>query len=137
MLYPVAILPGDDDSCAFGVEVPDIPGCFSAGKDADEALSMAREAIESHLEILAELGEPVPTAKSLQFYIRNEDYKGYSFAVIDVDVSKFMGKTEKINITLPGFLIKRIDNYVEKNPAQKSRSNFLAQAAIKLLQTNN
>jgi predicted RNase H-like HicB family nuclease len=45
MLFPIAILPGDDQH-AWGVEVPDIPGCFSAGEDLDDAIAMAREAIE-------------------------------------------------------------------------------------------
>ena len=61
MLYPIAILPGDDQH-AWGVEVPDIPGCFSAGDDLDDAMTMAREAIEGHLEILAEEGASVPVA---------------------------------------------------------------------------
>ena len=61
MLYPIAILQGDDVH-AWGVEVPDIPGCFSAGEDLDDALAMAREAIEGHLELLAESGDPIPEA---------------------------------------------------------------------------
>ena len=55
MLYPIAISTGDDDH-AWGVEVPDIPGCFSAGDDLDDAMAMAREAIEGHFELLAEDG---------------------------------------------------------------------------------
>ena len=57
MLYPIAISMGDDQH-AWGVEVPDIPGCFSAGEDLDDAMAMAREAIEGHFEILAEDGSP-------------------------------------------------------------------------------
>lgn len=53
MLYPIAISTGDQDH-AWGVEVPDIPGCYSAGDDLDDAMAMAREAIEGHFEILAE-----------------------------------------------------------------------------------
>lgn len=45
MLYPIAISMGDDEH-AWGVDVPDIPGCFSAGEDLDDAMAMAREAIE-------------------------------------------------------------------------------------------
>ena len=50
MFYPIAISLGDEQH-AWGVEVPDIPGCFSAGDDLDDAMAMAREAIEGHLEI--------------------------------------------------------------------------------------
>ena len=44
----------------WGVEFPDVPGCISAGETREEALSAAREALQGHLELLDELGEPVP-----------------------------------------------------------------------------
>lgn len=52
MLYPIAISTGDEDY-AWG-EVPDIPGCYAAGDDLDDAMAMACEAIEGHFEILAQ-----------------------------------------------------------------------------------
>ncbi len=61
MLYPIAIEPGDDVH-AFGVVVPDIPGCFSAGDTLDEAIANAREAIELHLEGVAEDDADIPVA---------------------------------------------------------------------------
>lgn len=133
MLYPIAILPGDDTH-AWGVEVPDIPGCFSAGDDLDDALAMAREAIEGHLEILAEGGEQIPQANSLTHHARNPTFAGCVWAVVDIDVTKYMGKAEKLNITLPGHLINRIDEYVKSHPDQKSRSGFLAKAALRALE---
>lgn len=48
------------------------------------------------------------------------------WALVDVDKSKFMGKSEKINITLPGHLIHRIDSFVSTHPEYKSRSGLLA-----------
>jgi len=44
MRYPVVIEPGDEGH-AFGVVVPDLPGCFSAGDTLDEALANVEEAI--------------------------------------------------------------------------------------------
>ena len=49
MRYPIAIEPGDNQH-AFGVVVPDLPGCFSAGDFLDEAMAPAREAILLLLE---------------------------------------------------------------------------------------
>ena len=134
MLYPIAITPGDDQH-AWGVEVPDLPGCFSAGDDLDDALTMAREAIEGHLEILAEDGATIPVASTLTAHAANPEYEGCAWAVVDIDVARYMGKAEKLNITFPGYLIKRIDDYVINHPDQKSRSGFLAKAALKVLQT--
>jgi predicted RNase H-like HicB family nuclease len=134
MLYPIAILPGNDQH-AWGVEVPDIPGCFSAGDDLDDAMAMAREAIEGHLEILAEDGSAIPIAQRVTVHAANPEFAGCTWAVVDIDVTKYMGKAEKLNITLPGHLLNRIDAYVRSHPDQKSRSGFLATAALKILQS--
>lgn len=99
MRYPVAIHK-DDNSC-FGISVPDIPGCFSAGETLDEALENTREAISGHLEILADDGILAPNALPIDDYIRNPDYAGTTWAYIDIDVSAFLGKTEKATVTLP------------------------------------
>lgn len=133
MLYPIAISAGDEQH-AWGVEVPDIPGCFSAGDNLDDALAMAREAIEGHLELLAEAGEPIPEGRSLTVHASNPGYAGCIWAVVDIDVTRYMGKAEKLNITLPGYLVARIDAYVKHHPEHKSRSGFLAEAALRVLQ---
>ncbi|MGE8481975.1 MAG: type II toxin-antitoxin system HicB family antitoxin, partial [Pseudomonas sp.] len=100
MLYPIAISMGDDEH-AWGVEVPDIPGCFSAGEDLDDAMAMAREAIEGHFEILAEDGSPIPPANKVTLHAANPQYAGCTWAVVDIDVTKYLGKAQKLNITLP------------------------------------
>lgn len=129
MLYPIAIEPGDDTH-AFGVVVPDIPGCFSAGDTLDEAIANAREAIEFHLDGLAEDNADIPVASSVAKHQSNPDYAGWIWAVVDVDVTRYMGKAEKINITLPASLIRRIDEFVARHPEYRSRSGFLAQSAL-------
>ena len=45
-----------DDSVRYGVTVPDLPGCFSAGDTLDDAIDSAREAIDVHCEALADAG---------------------------------------------------------------------------------
>jgi len=133
MLYPIAIRPGDEQH-AWGVEVPDIPGCFSAGEDLDDAMAMAREAIEGHLEILAEDCRRIPVATPVSAHVSNPEYEGCIWALVDIDITRYLGKAEKLNITLPGNLLNRIDEYVKHHPEQKSRSGFLASAALKVLQ---
>jgi len=130
MKYPVAIHK-DLDSC-FGVSVPDVPGCFSAGETVDEALKNAREAISDHLEILAEEGAIAPAPSDIDKHYAHPDYKGATWAYIDVDVTAYLGGTEKATITLPKLLIKKIDAAVAAGGA-KSRSAFLADSAIKEL----
>jgi predicted RNase H-like HicB family nuclease len=45
--------------------VPDLPGCVSTGATLEEVERNIREAIEGHLSVLREFGEPVPTPTSL------------------------------------------------------------------------
>jgi metal-responsive CopG/Arc/MetJ family transcriptional regulator len=40
-----------------------------------------------------------------------------------------MGKAEKINVTLPSLLIRRIDQFVAAHPEYGSRSGFLSRVA--------
>ena len=129
MLYPIAIEPGDDLR-AFGVVVPDIPGCFSAGDTLDEAIANAREAIDFHLDGLAEDNAEIPVASSFAKHQANPEYAGWIWAVVEVDVMRYLGKAEKINITLPASLIRRIDEFVSRHPEYRSRSGFLAQSAL-------
>ena len=48
--------PGRTD---YGVTVPDLPGCTSAGDTLDEALGNAEDAILSYLGVLVEDGKPL------------------------------------------------------------------------------
>lgn len=130
MKYPVAI--EKEKGTCFGVSVPDIAGCFSAGDTLDEALNNAQEAIYSHLEILAEDGVFAPASSEVDKHFNKPEFKGLTWAYIDVDTSAFLGKTEKATVTLPKLLINRIDEAVTAG-LLKSRSSFLAESATKEL----
>ena len=59
MKYPIAIEPGDK-SHAYGVVVPDLPGCFSAGDTIELAYENAKEAIAGWIEMELDEGHPIP-----------------------------------------------------------------------------
>ena len=65
MRYPIAIEAGDAKH-AFGVVIPDLPGCFSAGDTMDDALTNAREAILLHLEGLLDDGNAFPAPSLIE-----------------------------------------------------------------------
>ena len=44
----------------YTVLVPALPGCITYGEDVDEAISMAKEAIELYIEELQERGVAIP-----------------------------------------------------------------------------
>jgi antitoxin HicB len=45
------------------VFVPDLPSVATQGETVEEALDMARDAIEGYLEIMRDEGWPVPTVR--------------------------------------------------------------------------
>jgi predicted RNase H-like HicB family nuclease len=52
----------------YTVIVPALPGCVTFGETVDEAIAMAREAVEVYVESLRERGEEVPTEEGLLEY---------------------------------------------------------------------
>lgn len=130
MRYPIAIETGDDDH-AWGVIVPDLPGCFSGGDTLDEAIANAPEAIALWLEESVERGEVIPSASSIDVHRKKREYKNMVWAVVEVDLSRIADKAERINITMPSRLLARVDAYAKQ--AGESRSGFLARAALDAL----
>jgi len=62
MKYTVIIEPGPNNYSAY---VPDLPGCVSTGESYEEVIRNIREAIEGHLQIMREYGDPIPEPASL------------------------------------------------------------------------
>jgi predicted RNase H-like HicB family nuclease len=127
MRYPIAIEPGDA-ATAFGVVVPDLPGCFSAGDTLDEALSNASEAITLWIETVLDDGGTVPTPGHLETHRANPEFAGWIWALAEIDPALLSDKAERVNITLPARLLRRIDDYARAH--HETRSGFLARAAM-------
>jgi predicted RNase H-like HicB family nuclease len=64
--YAVVIESGPNNLSAY---VPDLPGCISTGRTIEEIKRNIREAIELHLEGLAEDGEQAPESSTLTIEI--------------------------------------------------------------------
>jgi predicted RNase H-like HicB family nuclease len=116
-----------EDKGKFGVTVPDLPGCFSAGDSLEEALEGAREAIDGHVELLIEGSQGLPEFRTLDEHRANPDFHGAVWALIEVPVERYFGPAEKINITVPSLTLKRIDQHVGLRG--ETRSGFLVRAA--------
>ena len=52
----------------YTVTVPSLPGCVTHGSTLDEAIVMAKEAVELYIESLRAHGEDVPTEESTLEY---------------------------------------------------------------------
>lgn len=123
MNYPIVI--HKDPASDYGVTVPDLPGCFSAGSTLDEALAMAREAVELHLEGLIEDGQPVPPPSRAEDHRGNPDYRGGIWAIVQIDPGHLRLKAKRINITVPERILDAIDRTAQcrtrRDPACWSR----------------
>lgn len=50
----------------FSVSVPALPGCHTQGETREEALEMARDAIEGYLEVLEAEGRSLPEPSQIE-----------------------------------------------------------------------
>ena len=75
MKFIIAIEPAIEGS-SYGVVVPDLPGCFSAGDTLDEAVSNAHEAIDLWCETILEDGKDVPIGKTITVHQADPEFAG-------------------------------------------------------------
>lgn len=57
--YTVLLIPEPEEG-GYSVSVPSLPGLFTQGDTAEEAMDNARSAIAFHLASLEQEGEPIP-----------------------------------------------------------------------------
>ncbi|MCU0637743.1 MAG: type II toxin-antitoxin system HicB family antitoxin [Methanothrix sp.] len=57
-----------EDEGGYTVIVPTLAGCVTFGETVEEAIEMAKEAIEGYIETLMELGKDVPTDNDVLEY---------------------------------------------------------------------
>ena len=69
----------------------------------------------------------IPTPQPLANRQADPEFAGWVWALVDVDISRYQGKSEKINITLPKRVLARVDEYAKAHG--ETRSGFLARAA--------
>ena len=84
------------------------------------------------LEELARAGQAIPLPSATQTHRAHPDYQGMGWGMLEIDITPYLGKTEKVNVTLPGYVIQQIDRFVRAHNI-KSRSSFLADAALEKL----
>ena len=104
--YLAVLEPTEDGS--YSVFFPDLPGCFSYGKNLDEAQRMATEAASLHVYGMECDNEEIPVPSSK---LSKEDTEGNIIMPVTIHPDLFRMKKDnervKTNITLPVWL-KRI-----------------------------
>ena len=110
----------------YGVTVPDLPGCVSAGDTLEQALANAGEAILGHLEVMVEDGKPVPEPNSMVPSLG----PGQMVGAVKVNLAELeaLRETVRLNISMARRTLERIDEAAKL--AGTTRSGFLALAAL-------
>ena len=109
----------------YGISFPDFPGCITAGKTLDDSKTMAQEAINTHVEILREMGEYVSPPTNLEEIMKNRKDKEAVAFLVNVSSEKAV----RVNITVPEDILTIIDKRAKEY--HMTRSAFFAEAAMK------
>jgi predicted RNase H-like HicB family nuclease len=109
----------------FGVEFPDFPGCITAAKSLSEAHAMAQEALNAHIEFMAEDGEIIPEPSSIEEIMLKKANKG-TVAIVVEAINPYAIK--RVNLTFREDILEKIDRFAKSNGL--TRSSFLASAAL-------
>jgi predicted RNase H-like HicB family nuclease len=128
MKYPIAIEPGDD-AFSWGVVVPDLPGCFSASDDGlDDAIEQAKIAIELWIEVAIDEGQVIPRPTFIDVHRKNKQFKGWVWAIVEIDPALLSDEVERVNISLPKKVLARLD--AKARSLGETRSGYIAHLAL-------
>jgi predicted RNase H-like HicB family nuclease len=124
MTHYIALVHKDPDS-SFGVQFPDVPGCFSAADDIDNLISNATEALSLWAE-----DEAPPQPRSHEQLLADKDITdelATGAFLISVPLLSNDTRVVSANISLERGMLKAIDAAAKRR--KLTRSAFLAQAA--------
>jgi predicted RNase H-like HicB family nuclease len=64
--YPIVI---ERTATGFSAYSPDVPGCAAVGDTEEETRQNFRGALTAHLELMREIGDPIPESSSSVDYV--------------------------------------------------------------------
>ena len=120
----------DGNAGAYGVVVPDLPGCTSAGPMTDEALRNAVEAVRLWVEDAIDDGEAMPPPRSVEVLRADPEIAAALAAGAVLGMVPLVldaGRAVRANLSLDAGLLDAIDEAAKAHGL--TRSAFLASAA--------
>ena len=120
----------DGKAGAYGLTVPDLPGCTSGGSTTDEALRNAVEAVRLWAEDATADGEALPQPRSVETLrsdpgIAEAIAEGAALAIVPLLLDT--GRPAKANLSIDAWLLAAIDEAAKARGL--TRSALLATAA--------
>ena len=104
LIYP-AVFYQDEESGAYAVEIPDLPGCVSGGSNLADAIIMGTDAASGWVLDELEAGKAIPASSRAEDI--TPDAGGFvSMLVLDMDAyaDKYGSKAVRKNLTIPAWL---------------------------------
>ena len=129
-LYPVFVheaQAAESDTAVSG-EIPDFPGCFVAADTWGAFPGAVQEAAEVYFE-----GEDmeIPAPSPLDKLQRRDEYQAGQWVFVDIDLSRLNTTKERVNLSIPGYALREIDDYARR--IGENRSRFLYTTALRLI----
>ncbi|MDR3279022.1 MAG: type II toxin-antitoxin system HicB family antitoxin [Synergistaceae bacterium] len=111
LTYP-AIFYKDEETGAYAVEVPDLPGCATGGDTLADAILMGIDAAAGWVLIELEEGRLAPVASAIDV-VRPEPGGFVSLLALDMDAyaEKYGDKSVRKNLTIPAWLNTFAESY--------------------------
>src|SRR5260221_14039746 len=86
------------------------------------------EAAAAWIDAAIDSGLPVPSPSSLETVRSLRGYKGWAVGIVDLEASFFDDAVERVNITLPRRVLRRLDDMARS--AGQSRSGLIARLTV-------
>ena len=127
MIFPAYVHLGDAQH-AHGITLPDFNGCFTAADEYADIPAKVQEALELYFD-----GEDVevPAPSEITALANDSQYQGGVWMLVDLDVSRLSSKPQRLNVSLPSHVVKRMDAYAAKH--HLTRSALIVKATEELL----
>ena len=112
-----------DEGSAYGVTLPDFPGCFSAADSIEDLAQNVQEAVEVYAEDEEGFQPPVP--KSFDEVAKQAN--GGVLMLVDVSFDFLDKAVVPVNVSMPAYMRERIDRAAKRRGL--TRSAYLVRAA--------
>jgi predicted RNase H-like HicB family nuclease len=115
---------------AYGVVIPDLPGCTAMGKTTDEALANAAAAARAWAEVAKAEGVSIPKPRAVEVVRADADVaaeiaEGAALSIVPLVLDS--GRSKVANLSLDAGLLEAIDEAADAKGL--TRSAFIATAA--------
>lgn len=124
----------DGKKGAYGVVVPDLPGCVAMGKTMEAAIANAAAAARDWAEVTEEAGEKIPAPRPYEALAHDPEVRtaiAGGAALASVPLVRHSGRPTKANLSIDSGMLDAID--AEARARGLTRSAFVELMALETL----